>query len=333
MTKIIPFSQNHIEPAAKLLAARHKQDRSHQALLPSEFEQIDCARKAIQFILDKDNTSGFVAIQNDEIVSYMLGTLIKEDYLGDKSQGWVYLPSYAFTDTGLLTDLYALIAEHWVKQGCYDHFVHVSANNHALQDAWFSLSFGREQAHGGLHFDKANFREVDQQGITIREATAHDEVYFRQMSQWISRYQVWTPTFAPVTLDYLTQQTESFATLTSDDDATSFLAFKDDELLGYQVYYDVEDDMGDMMHARGSTELVVAATHPKMKGQGIGRILTQHAFRAMQQGGYKICVTDWRTANRASSRFWVKMGFVPTHYRLVRRLDDRISTIYEELYP
>lgn len=332
MTEFIPFSQEHISAVAELLSARHIEDCKHQPFLPDDFGKIDCAETAIRTVLDKDNTGGFVAIEKGEMVGYMLGTLNEKDYLGDKSQGWVYLPGYASQDIALYSELYARIAEKWVKQGCYDHFVHVTASNHSGQDIWFSMGFGREQAHGLLQLDKANIRDVDTLGLTIRESTTKDEIYFRQMSQWISRYQVWTPTFAPVTSEYLNNQTDSFATLTNDDEATSFLAFKNNELVGYQVYYDVEEDKGDMMHLRGATELVVSATKPDLKGQGIGRVLTQHAFAEMQSRAYKICVTDWRTANRASSHFWINMGFVPTHYRLARRLDDRIGSIYKELY-
>jgi len=331
MTYFIPFTAEHIKAASYLLAERHTNERQSQPILPSDYENIDCAEKAIQAIFNKENTVGYVACDGNEMVGYMLGTLNEKDYLGDKAQGWVYLPGYAAKDESLYAELYARIADGWVKQGCYHHFTLVAASNLAVQDAWFNLSFGREQAHGALYFDKANIRPIEPDGVTIREANANDELYFRQMSQWISRYQIWTPTFAPVSLEYLNKQTDSFATLSTDEDATTFLAFKGDELVGYQVYYDVEADDSDMMHPRGATELVVAATKPNLKGQGIGRILTQHAFAEMQKRGYEICVADWRTANRASSNFWAKMGFVPTHYRLVRRLDERIGSIYQEV--
>lgn len=331
MTHFIPFTAEHIRDAAELLVERHSNEYQSQSILSSGYQNNDCAEKAIQAVFDKDNTIGYVALEGAKMVAYMLGTLTEKDYLGDKSQGWVYLPGHAAKDAHLYAELYARIADSWVKQGCYDHFTLVAASNHAVQDVWFSLSFGREQAHGTLYFDKANIHEIDTQDVTIREATADDEAYFRQMSQWISRYQVWTPTFAPVSLDYLNKQSDSFATLSTDEDATIFLAFKGDDLVGYHVYYDVEADDSDMMHPRGATELVVAATKPDLKGQGIGRILAQYTFVEMQKRGYEICVTDWRTANRASSRFWVKMGFVPIHYRLVRRLDDRIGNIYQEV--
>lgn len=335
MTKIIPFTSEHIDAAAQLLADRHQQDIKHNDLLPSRFTSKDCAAQAIKVIFEKEVTSGFAILDGEQMLAYMLGTLIPEDYLGDKSQGWVYLPSYAAQDTALFIDLYSVIAESWVRQNCFDHFLHCSAHDNTLQDLWFSLSFGREQAHGVLRFDVANVKETDATGITIRLATTDDESYFRQMATWISRYQTYTPTFAPVTQAYLAKQVESFAALIEDvesGEARVFLAFKGDNLVAYQIYYPVEADATNMMHPQEATELVVSATHPDMRGLGIGRTLTQHAFQVMQTRDYSICVADWRTTNRTASRFWHGMGFKPSHYRLARRLDDRIAKIYQELW-
>ena len=325
------FESSHLEKASQLLAERHQQDVLQQSFLPNRFITTEHAKQAIKTILDKEHTSGYIACEGDEMVSYMLGTLIEQDYLGDNSQGWVYLPSYAFGNQRHIAELYARIADEWVKRACYHHFTLVPAHAHDLQDTWFSLSFGREQAHGALDLSQFK-REPRPISLNIRLATADDEVHFRTMSNWISRYQVWTPTFAPITQDYLSNQTNSFANLIDDNDATIFLAFRYDALVGYHLYYDVEDDAGDMMHDPQATELVVAATHPDYRGQGIGRQLADYAFHQMHKRGYQTCVTDWRTTNRASSYFWQQMGFVPTHYRLVRRLDERIEMIYKELY-
>lgn len=329
---IITFEPKHLEEAAELLAQRHKQERVDCSFLPTVYEQSEMAYKAIKAISEKPLTEGIVAIENGNIIGYMLGTMLAEDYLGDKSQGWIYLPAHAAIDPKIYADMYAVISDNWVREGCLHHFTLVAANNHAVQDEWFSLSFGREQAHGALTFDMLLKKEIKLNDLTIRSPQAQDEAAFREMSNWISKYQTGTPIFAPVTLESMNAQTDSFVELLEDDEATMFLAFKDEKLVAYHLYYPIEADDSDMLHPENAAELVVAATHPEERGSGIGRLLTEYSFQHIKAIGYDYCVTDWRNTNILSARFWPKMGFTPTHYRLARRIDERINGIYKELW-
>jgi ribosomal protein S18 acetylase RimI-like enzyme len=58
---------------------------------------------------------------------------------------------------------------------------------------------------------------------------------------------------------------------------------------------------------------------------GIGRALTNHGLTYAFEKGYRNCLTDWRSTNLLSSRFWPSQGFRPVAYRLIRRIDPQIA--------
>jgi len=69
------------------------------------------------------------------------------------------------------------------------------------------------------------------------------------------------------------------------------------------------------------------------RGGGVGQALTRHGLLWAKEQGHHYCVIDWRTTNLLSSRFWVRMGFVPTNYRLYRHIDERIAWANADALP
>jgi ribosomal protein S18 acetylase RimI-like enzyme len=298
--------------------------------LPAKFTEAEWAAKAICAVLAQGDTQGVAAFEGKKMLGYMLGTQINEDHLGGKA-GWIYLPSHAALDKQLYRKMYTVIADKWVSDDVFYHFTHVTASDTDLQNLWFDMAFGREQAHGAMYFSEANIKNVPQGDIVIRESTDDDEELFRQMASWITRFQTGSPIFAPVDQKFLEEQVESYVEFTHEKNKRMFLAFRGDKLVAYQAYRPTEDDDADMMCLR-EAEDILEATAPDERGTGIGRILTEYAIKQMQAAGYEVTTCDWRCANPLSSRFWTGMGYKPTHYRLVRRMDARIGGIYKELW-
>jgi ribosomal protein S18 acetylase RimI-like enzyme len=328
--ELVKFTDKHVDEAAELLAARHREDMQQSPYLPAKFAETEWAAKAICAILGQGATEGVAAIENGKMQGYMLGTQIEKDHLGGKA-GWIYLPSHAALDQQLYRQMYAVIGDKWVRNDVFYHFAHVTAGDRELQELWFDMAFGREQAHGAMNFSEATIKNVPQGDIVIRESTDDDEEIFRQMATWITRFQTGTPIFAPVDQKFLTEQTQSYVEFTHDKDKRMFLAFRGDKLVAYQAYRPTEDDDADMMCLREAQD-ILGATAPDERGTGIGRILTEYAIKQMQAAGHEVTTCDWRCANPLSSRFWTGMGYKPTHYRLVRRMDARIGGIYKDLW-
>jgi hypothetical protein len=83
-----------------------------------------------------------------------------------------------------------------------------------------------------------------------------------------------------------------------------WLAFCEGRVAAMQGYWPAEEAEEDLLVAAGCCELEVAGTCAWARGRGM---------------------TDWRSTNLLSSRFWPRQGFRPAAYRLVRRVDERIT--------
>jgi GNAT superfamily N-acetyltransferase len=104
-----------------------------------------------------------------------------------------------------------------------------------------------------------------------------------------------------------------------------WLAFCEGRVAAMQGYWPAEEAEEDLLVAAGCCELEVAGTCAWARGRGIGQALTRHGLAQARLHGYRTCMTDWRSTNLLSSRFWPRQGFRPAAYRLVRRVDERIT--------
>jgi ribosomal protein S18 acetylase RimI-like enzyme len=95
--------------------------------------------------------------------------------------------------------------------------------------------------------------------------------------------------------------------------------------VGFQCYFPVDSSEKGLIVPEKCLELSVAGTRPDFQGRGIGQTLTRHGMADAYERGYRMCLTDWRSTNLQSSRFWPRQGFQPVAYRLARRIDDRIA--------
>ena len=73
-TTTAPFSSEHLEPAAALLAARHRQDRVWTPELSPAYEDPAATLPIVRDLLATDGTSGVVAMCEGNVAAYLLGT-------------------------------------------------------------------------------------------------------------------------------------------------------------------------------------------------------------------------------------------------------------------
>jgi len=324
-TTIIPFNHYHIAGSASLLITRHQSTCLAYPFLSNLTPEN--AEIIIQALWEKPHTIGVVAIQNNSVVGYLLGSETFDDLRGRTA--WTYQAGYALADgqsTELYRDMYAELAQVWVAHGVFDHYILALAHDRALVDTWFSLGFGHQQAHGVLSLTNYTATKSITEDIIIRRIQAGDEAILRSLSITTAGYQTQSPVFAPAPPEYLLELQDGYAGLLNDDECTMWLAERDGEVLGFQGYFTVEDDTTALTHPKHCIELGIAGTVGDSRGSGIGTALTQHGLNYMKEQGYTYCITDWRVTNLLSSKFWgSRIGFTPVVYRLERRIDPRIS--------
>jgi GNAT superfamily N-acetyltransferase len=323
---LVPFSEHHLDEAAFLLAGRHRRDRAACPLLPARFEEAAAARTAIEAVWQRPGAHGIAALEDGRLTGYLIGDAAAEPVRGRCA--WVRLAGHALAegiDAELYRDLYAALAAGWVAQGYFDHYILIPAADRAALDAWFALSFGLEHAHGLRAVAVSDEAEAmhPASGLVIRRATLDDRETLVSVSQWLRRYQAGPPIWGAALPEDTALVANSYAELAGDEKAVVWLAFLDGQIAGFQTYLPAESADEDPLIPPNCIDLSVAATHPELRGRGIGVALTQVGLAAAALS-YSACVVDWRVTNLKSSRFWPRRGFQPAGYRLVRRVDPRI---------
>ncbi len=329
--RIVPFSEAMLPQAGELLSRRHARDRVSLPVLPARFAEQITATGAVQTSLRRENARGFAALDHGSLVAYLIGDLLIDDLWG--RSGWVRPAGCAYDpDAGVevVRDLYAALGECWVGYGVFAHFALIPVSDPALLHAWFSLSFGIEQVHALA--DLAVIKPAPLQvpdGLEIGLAGQEDREAITAMSDVIWRAQVQAPTWAPIPPEAIRETTKGWAELLDEPDVTLWLAKLRGRVVGIQGYWPSDAALGasgdNLNIPEGCVHMSVAGTHEAERGKGISTLLTSQGLAHAQSVGYRVCDTDWRSANLLASRFWPRQGFRPVMYRLVRRVDSRIA--------
>lgn len=331
---IIPFQVGLLPAAAELLALRHSRDREAIPLLPSRFADARMAVAAVREVWSKPFTSGSAALRDGRLVGFLLGEA-KFDTLRGRHV-WMHLAGHALDaaeSPRLYAELYAAAGPVWLRQGAFDHYIMVPARDSAAQDAWFTLSFGREQAHALRSLTESLPEPVELPGVTLRRATEADrDAMVEEMSPLLREHLAGPPVWAAALPEHLASLREGFAEMLTDATVHVWIAETQGDaetgrVLGYQAYFPAlpADDNLTISISERTVLLEVAATRPDARGRGIGRALTAAGMADAAANGYRVCIADWRTTNIEADRFWPQMGFQQAVYRLTRKVDPRIG--------
>jgi len=132
--EIRPFSDEFLDAAGELLAARHCAHRAVEPLLPPRFEEAAAAAELVTELAATDGASGAVALRGGRVVGYLLGVRRSEEIWG--ASVWVDLAGHAVEVPEDLRDLYAAAARVWVDEDERPrHHARVPATDPALLDA------------------------------------------------------------------------------------------------------------------------------------------------------------------------------------------------------
>lgn len=300
--EIVPFSEQHVDAAAALLAARHEAHRIEFPELPAEPDY----RAEIEALLAGGATGAFTE------GAYVLGRSDSPEWWGPNM--WVEAAGHAAWDPELLRDVWAAAAADWFEQGVRAHYALVPANDASLLDAWFRLGFGAQQGHGVIEIPDREWPPG------VREATDEDIDALVEIGPFLSRHQSRAPVFSSVpeqTPDQVRADVlDDFAT----EGVVNLVYETDGRIVGDFFVCPLELSSAHKGLARppGASFLGFAVTDPGVRGSGAGVALTDASFAWARGRGYETMVTDWRVTNLLSSRFWPRRGFRTSFLRLHR---------------
>ena len=317
--EIRPFSEEQLDEAAELLAARHKRQRAVEPLLPAAFEDPAVAREEVEELWRRDAT-GSACFRGGRLVGYLLGIARDRDVWGDNV--WVDYAGQAFEEAEDVRDAYAAAAAEWFDQGRTRHFAQVPVSERALVESWFRLSFGQQQADGVREVPAAIEVRVPE-GFEIRRPTADDDVEaLLAVDLALPRHHRSPPVFTVRALPTADELRAEWAKTLAGSEETVLVGFDAGRPVACWSVVDAKHapEFRGLHAPEHACYLKFAATIPEARGSGIGVALTDASLAWAAEEGYRAMGTDWRITNLLASRFWPRRGFRTTFLRLYRHI-------------
>ncbi|MAT44169.1 MAG: hypothetical protein CL609_17695 [Anaerolineaceae bacterium] len=318
------FTPTYLKEASIGLSNYFKNWRKQFPLLPRQIQDQDLLYATLNNWFKQEKPQGIFNTKNK---TYLLSQSSENVFFGKHT--WTPLYGAAFDSPVSFVDqseLYALAGQSWLDSFYINHYMVVPALSNLLFQ-WQKLGFGIQQTYALLDLQKPIKPAPLPAGFEIRPANTNDKQKLAEVSPWIALRLHAAPVWAPLPNEHLSNLREGFAGLPDEKTAITWLICKENDILGFAVFYALESDLSDPLSDHNWVELAVAAVHPLFRGQGLGKALCSVALQAVQNLGYMVCKTDWRTANAATDHFWQTLGFEPTAYRIVRHINpDYLNT-------
>jgi ribosomal protein S18 acetylase RimI-like enzyme len=314
--EIRPLSDDHLDAAARLLAARHRSQRAYEALLPERFEDPAAARGQIELLWRRPEASGWAALRAGRLVAYLIG-IVRERV--DEPHVWVDYAGHAAEEAEDIRDVYAAAAAHWVDESRLRHYVQVPAHDRALVDSWACLSFGQQQADGVREVPAHTDVRLPE-GVEIRPPTPDDVEAMFEVDLALPQHHRSSPVFSTRPLPTKDESRAEFERTLAAGKETLLVGCRHGRPVACWSLVDAEGYMAPLIAPERACYLGFAATIPEARGTGIGVALTDASFAWAAEKGYAAMGTDWRITNLLASRFWPRRGFRPTFFRLYRHI-------------
>jgi len=321
----IPFQKEHLSAAAALLARQAGIFLEQFPLLPERISDQAAAHSFLSALLKKEESRGAVAMQNGNMVAYLLGSYADSIFFG--RHVWVPFGGLALADqenTDVMRRVYAAAGQQWIDDRVLNHYLVCPAIPAWLQ-AGFSLTFGQEQAYAITSVKELRPELPAPQGIILREVLPSDADQLHSNGHWIAAHLNTAPVWEPVPQQHLDNILPEYAKLADDLTSTTWVAVDGDQIVAYVVIYTADTCPEHLLGISTAAHFAAAATHPQYRNRGIGKALYTHILNVAQQQGYHTIFTEWRTTNLPTADYWPGYGFEPFAYRLLRR----VNPIYE----
>ena len=309
-----------LDVAATLLAARQRRVRAARPELPAAYEATEAHLAALEALFAREGARGYLALRGGEPQGFLLGYPRPEPIWGRAC--WSPIEGSALADgvdPEVMRDLFAPWSEHFARRGYFRQYVHAAASERELVSAWHRTGFGHMQAHAARDLDMLTQLLP---GVTVRRAGPEDLDAMEELLPLISLALMRPPAYAITFPETILTYRESWAEELVEPGARHWVAEENGRILAMATFYDAEPGPMVPEHA---WELAVAMTRPEERGRGLMRGIVAAGFAAAKEAGATHCITDWRTASLPTHRTWTSLGFVATHYRMHRHLDERVA--------
>jgi GNAT superfamily N-acetyltransferase len=331
---IVPFAAEHLDPAADLLAVRHRSDRTRQPGLLLQYEEPAATRGVLHELLARDGVGGVVAMREGRFAGFLLEApfLLAPTH---RLAVWVRPRAAQIPFDGHAVDrsdgdklyprLYEALAARWVADGLAAHYLALPADRDAVE-SWFDLGFGRFIELGVRDTQPLATRDAKPApALDVRRAVAADEETIQALMTELFRSFADSPIFMPFLPETAAERRRYVAELLADPTCPHWLAFADGRLVGLQVFVEPTSSHWNFAKLESLERCVYlqwACTVPEARSAGIGAALFARTMMWAREAGYERCAAHFMTASRAAAH-WRGLGFRPISHWLCRPIDDR----------
>jgi ribosomal protein S18 acetylase RimI-like enzyme len=317
--EVVPFSDEHLDAAAGLLAARHARNRAAEPLLSPRYEEPAATRKEVDLLWRTNGASGAVALRDGRVTGYLIGAPRDNPVWGDNV--FVEASGHAVEEAEDVRDLYGRAAARWVDEGRTRHSVIAPAHDPALLDAWWRLSFGQQQAHG-IQEVPAGTEVVEPDGYEIRGPREDEIEQLIDVDLALPDHQRLSPVFGGHDSYSRDDSRQEWLETFASGEETILIGATGGRPVACWALVPAERSNEHRGPGRPdhACHLAFAVTLPESRGSGIGVALTQAGFAWAAAEGYPTMITDWRVTNLLASRFWPRRGFRTNFLRLYRSI-------------
>jgi GNAT superfamily N-acetyltransferase len=313
---LLPFTQDHLEPALDLFLENYSREKEHNPLLPSRV--VDEPAWLLEKLQACSTNPGVAIVHQNQLLAYML-TGFQFPF---KGQNAVLVPEYGHgtimkDKAQLYQRMYLHLAQEWVNNQRHVHNIGYFAHDSILQETLYQLGFGAILAE--------RIRDLS----PLHDVRTGNIVEERNMEKLLpldlehNGYYEASPIFILKSTD--TEEARSDLEKQRGQGDVFFVYYENDVPCAYMVVGESTiDGEGLLLQDTNTAQIKGAYAQTHVRGKGIGKALLHHAITWSQQHGYDRIFVEHETANFTGGHFW-QMHFSPYVHFSMRYIDNRIS--------
>ena len=317
MLKTIPFREEYLEDAARLVSDRYQSLRAQVPELPQRYSYVNNIVPLLQDILKPGNPA-VAAIQGKRMVGFLTGWLMP-DFRDKRS---IYSPEWAnaavLDDSACIYEaLYSSISGDWLAGKYSAHYLSLFPNDLQALQQWHWLGFGMFAVDGLRGLDPLQPSDA---GLHIRRADLQDVEQVLALQDELWEY-IKSPPIFILSKRYDRQYYEEWL---QDPAKVVWLACSKDEPLAFVRMGPAAEDVCTIIVDEQTTSIYAAFTRALARREGIATALFAHALEFARACGYQRCAVPFEPMNPLGSRFWLR-HFQPVCYSFLRNIDNRLT--------
>jgi GNAT superfamily N-acetyltransferase len=314
-TEIVPLSEEHLEQATSMVAARYRAAREQIPFLPARFEDPGAILPRLEGHVG--HVPGVAALRGDRLVGFVLSLLVR-----NRGERLAVVPDFGHAaEAGgsypIYRQMYAAIADRWLANGCFWHAITFYPCEREALDAWFSVGFGLAVIDALQVLDTP---PPPAKSADICRARVQDIDLVAPLELALERHLSSSPAYLPLIVEGGRRGLEDWL---ADESHALWLAFRDGEAVAY-LRFEPSEGLVLPTASESTVAITGAYTREAVRGTGIGTALLRHGFEWARSAGYRHCSVDFESANLPGSRFWLR-HFEPVCHSLMRRVSPYVA--------